>query len=428
MRQDSRTRRQLLGLIGGGVALGTAGCAGSSDGSPAPSTEPATDAPAGTDQPAETTESTETPAPQRPTSVVGRDGTEFVLGGQRYVFSGVANCCLAEGYTSRARVDSTLAAAERLDVDVLRFKCGSAGGENTCAGGVDGCDLTFQPRPGEFNELAFEHLDYIVAEAGRRGIRVIIPFVDNWGADGMAQYVEWAGGGENADFYAMPEAQERYRGFIETLLTRTNTLTGRVYREDPTVLMWELANEPRLQADGELLRSWVAETADFIHDLEVAQLVSTGSDIYPPEVYETVHAVDGIDACSIHLWPQNWDEPEPERFGREYIADRVRRGHETVGKPVYLGEYGWRVNLQAADAGDQISRRNELFGAWHDAALAADVDGVVAWELLSDSRLDYHRDTPGEGETVGFACPEHERTCEVLRSVASRVDERSGTA
>lgn len=419
-----RTRREVIAIFGAGLSMGTVGCSGNGGSTRSTPGSMASSTPTDT-EPLPT--ATETPAADRPTSVVERDGTELVLDGERYVFSGVANCCLAEGYTSRERVDDVLSTAKRLDVDVLRFKCGSAGGENTCSNGVDGCDLTFQPRPGEFNELAFEHLDYIVAEAGRRGIRVIVPFVDNWGADGMAQYVEWAGGGEDADFYEIERAQELYRGFIEKLLTRTNTISGREYRTDPTVLVWELANEPRVRANGESLHSWVAETASFIHDHDVAQLVSTGSDIYPPDVYETVHAVDGIDACSIHLWPQNWNEPEPERFGREYITDRVRRGHETVGKPVYLGEYGWRVNLRADDVAAQISRRNELFGAWHDAALTADVDGLLAWELLSDSRLDYHLDTPGEGETVGFACPEHAGTCEVLRSVASRVDERSGT-
>jgi len=419
------TRREVLGLVGTGLTAGIAGCSGgggrSSPSSPTESSEGHTTEPP-------TATATQTPAPQRPATVVKREGTQFVLDGDRYVFSGVANCCLAEGYTSRERVDSTLSAANRLDVDVLRFKCGSAGGENNCTGGVNGCSLTFQPGPGEFNELAFEHLDYIVSEAGRRGIRVIIPFVDNWGPDGMAQYVDWAGGSEDDDFYALPEAQRLYRGFIERLLTRTNTITGREYRSDPTVLMWELANEPRLQADGELLRSWVEETAGVIQDHDIAQLVSTGSDIYPPEVYEDVHAVKGIDACSIHLWPQNWDEPEPARFGREYIDDRVQRGHEAVGKPVYLGEYGWRVNLQDPDVDEQIARRTELFGAWHEAAMQADVDGLLAWELLSDSRLDYHRTQAGQGETVGFACPEHEETCEVLRSVAARVDERYGTA
>ncbi|WP_313690802.1 glycoside hydrolase 5 family protein [Halorarum halobium] len=437
MNDGSPPRRRVLAALGAGLTSWLAACVG--DGN-RPTTAAPTGSPRGTGSPAETdatptgTESAEpepTPRDETPTAFVERDGTEFVVDGERYVFSGVANCCLAEGYTSKSRVDDVLESASTLNADAIRFKIGSAGGESNCAESVDGCDLSFQPEPGTFDESAFRHLDYIVAEAGRRGIRVILPLVDNWGATGMNQYVDWVeDAGEHADFYALDRAQELYRGFIEHLLTRTNTITGREYRGDPTILLWELANEPRVQADGELLLSWLEESAAFVHELDDDHLVSTGSDVFlgtesPGEFYTRAHAVDGIDACSIHLWPQNWDMSNPKSFGVEYITDRTRRGTEDVGKPVYLGEYGWRVNLQESDAAGQIERRNELFAEWHDAALEADIDGIVAWELMSRSRLDYHRTEPGEGETVGFVCPGHEGTCSVLRSVAARVDERS---
>ena len=362
-----------------------------------------------------------------PQSFVEREGTNFVIDGDRYVFSGVANCCLAEGYTSKGRVDSVLDGAERVNADAIRFKVGSAGGRSDCGNRVDGCYLSFQPEPGTYNETAFKHLDYIVAEAGKRGIRVIIPFVDHFGDTGMRQYIEWSeGASAEDDFYTDARIQEWYRGFIEELVTRRNTITGRDYREDPTILMWELANEPLAQNRHEAFRNWIAETSTYIHELDSNHLVSTGSNIYSPENYVNNHAIEGIDACSIHLWPQNYGEADhPRSFGVEYITDRAQRGFEEVGKPVYMGEYGWRVNLQAEDAQAQIRRRNELFSAWHDAALEADIDGALAWELLSYNRLQHHQSDPRGGETVGFHCPEHEDTCAELRSFASRKNERS---
>ncbi|MFB6295045.1 MAG: hypothetical protein ABEI97_04760, partial [Candidatus Nanohaloarchaea archaeon] len=112
-------------------------------------------------------------------------------------------------------------------------------------------------------------------------------------------------------------------------------------------------------------------------------------------------------------------------YGRRFIGEAAERATEDVGKPVYLGEYGWRVNLQAGDVASQLQRRAELFEEWHSAALDAGIGGAVAWELLSDSRLQYHREEPGEGETVGFAYPEHDDTCAELRRFAEHIDEQS---
>jgi len=435
------TRRRFLNIAGLAGVLGAAGCVGGNGDESTATPEPtptSTATPASeptetitpTDTPSETpteTETESTPEFDLPSSFVERDGTNFVINGERYVFSGVANCCIAEGYTSRSRVDTFFNAAERVNTDVIRFKIGSAGGQSNCGRSVDGCDLSFQPEPGEYNKTAFKHLDYIIAEAGKRGIRVILPFVDNWGATGMDRYIAWSeSASEHDDFYSDDRVQELYRGFIEQLVTRTNTITGREYRDDPTILMWELANEPRVDSRIDPFRTWIEDTAQFIHELDENHLVSTGSDIYPEEAYVQNHAINGIDACSIHLWPQNWDKTDnPATYGTNYITNRAQHGFEDVGKPVYLGEYGWRVNLQDANAETQIQRRNEMFATWHDAAVSANIDGALVWELLSDSRLEYHRTKPGKGETVGFACPEHTGTCEELRSFAERMDEQS---
>ncbi|MDY6777121.1 MAG: cellulase family glycosylhydrolase [Candidatus Nanohaloarchaea archaeon] len=419
------SRREILktGIIG--VAGGLAGCTGSSPESGDDTSTPTPNSDTSTG-PGETETATE-PA-DLPAKFVKRDGTRFVVDGDRYVFAGVANCCLAEGYTSQARVQSVLDGASELGADVLRFKIGCAGAGSDCGGTVDGCTVCFQPEPGKFNETAFKHLDYIVAEAGKRGIRVILPLVDNWGKNGMDQYVAWSDTASNHDdFYTDQRVQELYRGYVKELLTRTNTITGRKYREDPTVLMWELANEPRFDQDYQGFLSWVEDSAEYIHNLDGNHLVSTGSDVYEEDVYVEVHNTDGIDACSIHLWPQNWDREENAgKFGTQYIKNRVERGKEDVGKPVYLGEYGWRVNLQAKDAESQLQRRAEMFGIWHDAALKADIDGAIAWELLSDSRLRYHQEEAGQGETVGFAYPEHSATIEELQSFMKQIQKTSG--
>lgn len=58
-------------------------------------------------------------------------------------------------------------------------------------------------------------------------------------------------------FYTIPEAQKLYRAHIDKVLNRYNTVTGVKYSEDPTVLAWELANEPQVPAPYE----WFHDTA-----------------------------------------------------------------------------------------------------------------------------------------------------------------------
>ncbi|MEO8167294.1 MAG: hypothetical protein ABI623_03545, partial [bacterium] len=49
-----------------------------------------------------------------------------------------------------------------------------------------------QYRPGAFNEHALRALDYVIYQAGRQNIRVLIPFVNSWDDyGGMNQYVRW---------------------------------------------------------------------------------------------------------------------------------------------------------------------------------------------------------------------------------------------
>ena len=45
--------------------------------------------------------------------------------------------------------------------------------------------------------------------------------------------------------YAPTPPTGLYRGFVKTILTRVNTINGRTYSEDPTVMAWDLLNEPR---------------------------------------------------------------------------------------------------------------------------------------------------------------------------------------
>jgi len=90
--------------------------------------------------------------------------------------------------------------------------------------------------PGQFDEKAFQALDMVLAVANRKGIRVIIPFIDNWkwwGGIGAAAAFR---GKQPQDFWTDPELFEDYKKIVSFVINRTNSVTGVKYRDDKAVL------------------------------------------------------------------------------------------------------------------------------------------------------------------------------------------------
>ncbi|WP_049928121.1 cellulase family glycosylhydrolase [Halopiger goleimassiliensis] len=333
---------------------------------------------------------------------VRTDGTEFVVDGEPVYFTGANNFWITHEYEgTKERIDDVLDLYADLGIDLVRFW---AHGE-----GKDG-PLALQPEPGEYNEDALENLDYLIEAARERGIRLVAALVDNWDHEGgMLQYAEWAGGESRYEFYTMDETREMYRDHVETILTRENTYSGLEWREDPTIAMWELANEPRLEQDDvpegmddleppehkEILGDWIQEMSAYLTDLDDDHLVSTGSeghyygdwdDDYPDDdwdgqSYLDHHAFETIDACSFHLYPDHWDIPLED--GAEYVQSRIVDAHEELGKPAYLGEFN--VNAYEHD----LETKNEYLEAWYDVADEYDCNAVIPWQVVLEETQDH---------------------------------------
>ena len=152
------------------------------------------------------------------------------------------------------------------------------------------------------NETALAlHLDTTLAEAGIAGIRVILSLTNNWPAyGGIPAYISWriaaatAGvaspysfPGFHDDFYGEDVLKSYYKTWIQTLTERKNTISGVFYKDDPTILAWELGNEIACQGASEtypcivngtspLMRSWISEMSTFIKSLDPNHLVTIG--------------------------------------------------------------------------------------------------------------------------------------------------------
>ncbi len=197
---------------------------------------------------------------------VKRAGPALRLHGKEFRFAGTNNYYLM--YKSQFMVDDLLETAAANDFNVVRtwgfFDIGTLDGSppTSTHGPQEGVyfhywDTTAGAPAYNDGPDGLERLDYVVYKAGQEGVRLVIPLTNNWSDfGGMDQYVRWREASlkrENASSttrFCTDMAIRLVQGLDRTLLNRTNIYYGRKYKDDPTIMTWELGNEPRCVGSG----------------------------------------------------------------------------------------------------------------------------------------------------------------------------------
>lgn len=344
-------------------------------------------------------------------------GSAFELDGRPYTFAGVnfwhaayLGSELSCGARDRlARELDTLAAAGITNLRIL------GASEPTPYAPLT---PVFQPEPGVYNEALLRGLDYALDQMARRGMKAVIFLNNQWEwSGGMSTYVTWATGETrpapdqwphtlrfDMRFYDLPRAQEIYQAYIRMLVGRKNTCNGRRYAEDPTIMTWQLANEPRSFADVpdgnriESLVNWVEQTAAVLREHAPNQLISTGSEGHVAvghslEAYRRVHASKSIDYLTIHIWPFNWGWYDPTKpsetlwrsisEARAYMQQHVAVA-EALDKPLVLEEFGLGRDHAALMPGTSTVFRDTYYQALcaliqESAASGGPLAGMNLW-------------------------------------------------
>ncbi|MBI4910864.1 MAG: cellulase family glycosylhydrolase [Acidobacteria bacterium] len=309
---------------------------------------------------------------------VSTAGTQFVIDGARFPIVGV-NCYFLSFCTEASRA-AVLEEARAMGGNVIRT---SAFHDDLTRRDGEVCFQYSDNGVITVNDGAdgLQRLDACIADAETHGIKLILPLVNHWGDfGGMPRYLEWLGLPPNTvEFYRAPLARSAYRNWIRTLLTRRNTRTGRLYLDEPAVMAWELANEPRCPGDHQLLLDWVGEMSEYIQSLDTNHLVACGDEGFFrrgftfDDLYDGSHGVDceailrlgSVDFGTYHMYPDHWGRPND--FGQRWIADHCAAGRRAV-KPVLLEEYGVK----------DAAARNAVIALW----LAAVEDERGAGDLL----------------------------------------------
>lgn len=399
-----------------------------------------------------------------------QDG-RFQIGAQPYRFVG-ANFWYAVHLGSsgqsgdRARLRRELDRLQAMGITNLRIMAGSEGPDTE----PDRVKPALQPSAGRYDKNLLRGLDFVLAEMGKRDMRAVICLNNffHW-SGGMAQYVSWAGGGAipypdrgaswdefqsfSAKFYRSAEAQEIFRKFIEKIVDRRNRINGRRYRNDPVIMAWQLANEPREFGWPEEYVTWVDSTTRFIRRLAPRQLVSIGNEgqlfANVGNTYTRTAALPAVDYLTIHLWPQNWSWFDPLRAEQTWDTTLARAGRffeqhwtfaEQVNKPIVLEEFGFPRDEGGFGPADSVRWRDRYFEfIFTQAADGMDAGrplaGLNVWCWSGEGRpveagAMWQRGQPFTGD------PPHEKqgwysvydtdtgTVELLRRFAARIGSR----
>lgn len=328
-------------------------------------------------------------------SFVTTDGTKFIKDGKPYHYIGTnlwyASVLASTGEGgNRERFCKELDNLKAIGVNNLRILSGPDAGSDL----ANPAKPYLQTAPGVLNDTILQGLDYVLAELEKRDMTAVIYLNNSWDwSGGMGFYLKECGYGDSpntledggydryveycANFAHEPKALEMYYNYVKSIVSRKNSITGRLYKDEPAIMAWQLCNEPRAfsKENKEAFEKWNLEAAALIKSIDSNHLVSTGSEGYigcevDPELCERIHADKNIDYLTIHIWPVNWGwaprsnpdsgiENACKRSG-EYIDEHIVMAGK-INKPLVIEEFGYSRQGNVSGTGIPTDSRDIFY-------------------------------------------------------------------
>ncbi|MCZ7677601.1 MAG: hypothetical protein M5U28_02020 [Sandaracinaceae bacterium] len=330
------------------------------------------------------------PPPIADGAFVRAEGTRFVVEDRAFSVVG-ANAAVMHGRAQRATMRETLEAAAADGLSVVRVW---ALGEYPSDAPAWAREYAFRVGADGWVEESFEHLDRVLAEARRLGLRVVVVLANRWGDyGGVPAYLRWAGAepperhvpplGLTA-FWDHAECEARYREHARRVVLRVNGVTGVAYRDDPTIFAWELINEAEGAgaAGEEAMLRWMDRQARFVRELDPRHMISAGHIGYSRRrdraLWARACALEAASYCDSHAYPLRSGRVRTAALLSRWIDDRVQLAHHGVGKPLLFGEIGVPADRRVVH-GRPRARWLSLF---LERVLADGAAGAMAWTYL----------------------------------------------
>jgi mannan endo-1,4-beta-mannosidase len=311
---------------------------------------------------------------------------------------------------------------------------------------------TFRNRSNRYNETLLRGLDNALAEMGKRGLTAVIYLTNFWEwSGGMMTYLYWTNGGRyinmndpahpwpefadmSSEFYGHAAAVRMFDDYVRAVVGRRNTVTGRLYRDDPAIMAWQLANEPRPGGSTEVghkhmraYLAWIGGTARLIKSIDPNHMVSTGSEgtqgcLEEDRCVVDAHSSPMIDYVTGHIWPQNWGWADPkdlpgtwpttERNVRAYLGRQVDSAR-SLGKPLVIEEFGYPRDGASFDPSATTNYKDRYYKLIYDAVLASvrsggPLQGANFWGWGGEGRAQHPDHHFVRGDTSYLGDPPHE--------------------
>lgn len=296
-----------------------------------------------------------------------RDGKPYYFVGANFWYGAILG---SEGEGgNRERLHKELDFLKSIGINNLRVLVG-ADGENGIKTRVE---PSLQVAPGVYNDTILAGLDYFMNELRERDMTAVLYLNNSWEwRGGYSVYLQWSGHGDVVvpavdgwpaymeyvkQFPQSDSAKALFANHVNYIVSRTNRYNQIKYVDDPTIMSWQIGNEPRAFSDEnkEPFARWMADVAAQIKSLDPNHMVSSGSEgswgcEMDMNLFEKIHADPNINYLNIHIWPYNWSWvkadslkellPRAKENTKKYIDDHMVIARK-YSKPIVLEEFGF---------------------------------------------------------------------------------------
>lgn len=317
----------------------------------------------------------------------------FVLGKKNYYYVGTnfwyGPILGSEGQGgNRIRLCKELDLMKACGINNLRILVGSDGPRDM----QRRLEPTLQIYPGVYNDTILAGLDYLLSEMGKRKMLAVLYLNNSWDwSGGYSFYLEHAGCGRApqqmdgfdaynryaSKFANNEKAHQLFYNYVKFIISRTNRYTRKKYVNDPTIMSWEIGNEPRAFSKESIpgFEKWLREASALIRSIDKNHLICLGNEgsggcENDESVFKYISSDSNIDYVTLHIWPYNAGWAHKDSIKQDLLkscknAKRYLNNHLLVcnqlKKPLVIEEFGYPRDGFSFSPKSSVTARNDFY-------------------------------------------------------------------